>query len=84
MSDPLDEIYDGIIEAARTDSSFAAAYHVDPCKRCRRMFFRSDMVKASKVRVLGLPPKKGARGYFCRECTWKSEHVLQKPLIEGL
>jgi hypothetical protein len=57
--------------------------HFDPCRRCKGLFFRHDMVAASKVRLLDLPPKSKARGWYCRECAWKMNHLIQLSLING-
>jgi len=48
--------------------TLAGKSHVDPCRRCRDLVLRENLVPAKKVIIRGQTPKTNARGYYCRPC----------------
>ena len=56
-------------------------FHFDPCYRCKKFFYRGDLIPMSKVKVMGLPPNKKKRGRVCRECAWRMEGMHQGRLF---
>ena len=54
--------------------------HVDPCRRCRGLFFRGDMRPVREVKAYGRKPSGRERGYYCRECAFHLDGETQLTL----